>query len=182
MAPAAIALVAIGSAMSAYGQYRQGEAAKAAGSFNEDVAAANAEAARKKAAYEEEIQRDKLKKIMGRQRTLYAKAGVNIDEGSPLLMLMETAEEAERDAQAIRYGGDVAATQMLNQGRMAAFQGEQAYKAGMIGAGSTFLTGLGSAMMGYAKLKPGGDTPTMTPQNAYNTIYGPGGVNPYNGW
>ncbi len=153
LAIAALVTAGVGTGMSAYGQYKQGEAAKAAGSAAEDVAAANAEAIRDKAAYEEEIQRDKLKKIMGRQRTLYAKAGVNIDEGSPLLALMQSAEEGERDAQAIRYGGEVNAAQQLNQGRMAAFQGEQAYQAGIMSAGSTFLTGLGNAGMGYGKVK-----------------------------
>ncbi len=151
----AMAVSAAGAAMSAYGQYRQGEAAKAAGSAAEDIAAANAEAIEKKTTYEEEMQRDKLKKIMGRQRALYAKAGVNINEGSPLLMLMETAEEGERDVQAIRYTGEVNRATALNQGRMAAFQGEQSYNAGMISAGSTFLTGLGQSGMSYAKFKNG---------------------------
>jgi hypothetical protein len=146
----AMAVMGIGTAVSAYGQYRQGQAAKAAGDLAEEVSIANAEAARTKAAYEEAIQRDKLKKLMGRTRTLYAKAGVDISEGSPLLMLMEQAEEGERDAQAIRYGGEVNAASSLNQGIMAGYQGEQAYNAGMISAGSTFLTGLGqTGIAGY---------------------------------
>lgn len=167
LALAALITAGVGTGLSAYGMYRQGESAKAAAGFNEDVAAANAEAARSKAAYEEEVQREKLKRMMGRTRALYAKAGVNLDEGSPLLSLMQQTEEAERDAQAIRYNGDVAATQALNQGRLAAFQGNQAYQAGMIGAGSTFLTGMGKAMMSYGMASGGGGRGNFTPSTPY---------------
>jgi hypothetical protein len=153
LALAALITAGVGTSLSAYGMYQQAESAKAAASASEDIAAANAEAARSKAAYEEELQRDKLKTIMGQQRSRYAAAGVGINTGSPLLMLQETAAEGEKEALAIRWGGEVNAANYLNQGIMAGYEGEQAYTAGMLSAGSTFLTGLGQSGMTYYQYK-----------------------------
>ena len=54
--------------------------------------------ARQEGKYEEAASRERLKKLMGTQRSLYAKAGVDISSGSPLLMLAETAAEGEMEA------------------------------------------------------------------------------------
>jgi hypothetical protein len=68
-------------------------------------------------------------------------------------MLQETAAEGEKEALAIRYGGDVSAANYLNQASLAEYKGEQAYTAGVLSAGSTFLTGLGSTGTSYYQYK-----------------------------
>lgn len=152
IAIAALATSLVGTGLSAYGQYRQGQAQQQAYEYNAKVAEANAEAQKTETTYEEQQSHERLRRLMGTQRTLYAKAGVDLSSGSPLLVLAETAAEGAEEIQAIRYGGDVAATKELNQARLDRMYGKNTYNAGMIGAGSTFLTGLGQAGTQYASM------------------------------
>ena len=153
MAPAALVVTAIASTMAAYGSYRQGQYAKRAGEYNAQIAERDAEMAAQKAEYDAEASTRKFKMLMGKQRALYSKSGVDISKGSPLLMLTLQAEEAERERQAIYYGGDVASQQERSRAEMSRFQGEEAAIAGRIGAGSTFLTGLGNVGTDYYNYK-----------------------------
>lgn len=148
---AALIALGAGAITSAYGSYRQGQAAEEAGRFNAEVSEANAQAARDKAAYEEQLYDRKARQLMGRQRVLYAKAGVDITEGSPLLVMATQAADVERDKWAIRYGGDVSATQELNKARIYRYQGKQGSMAGKIGAIGNIFSGVGT--LGLSKLK-----------------------------
>jgi len=143
-----------GTGLSAFGQMRSGQAQKAAYDYNAQVATGEAGTARAVAAREEEVHRAKLQRMLGTQRALYGEGGVDIGSGSPLLTMMSTAEEGEREAEFIKYGGEVSATEKLNEARASRFYGKQARAAGNIGAGSTFLTGLGQAgLTGYSMMK-----------------------------
>lgn len=153
MAEAALIVTAIGSTIAALGTLRQGQYAKKAMEYNAQIAERESEAARQKAEFDAEASARKFKSIMGRQRALYSKAGVDITKGSPLLMLSWQAEEAERERQAILYGGNIASQQERNKTTMFRFQGSEAAKAGVIGAGSTFLTGLGNVGSDYQRWK-----------------------------
>ncbi len=155
-----------GTGLSAFGQYQSGQAQKGAYDYNAKVAESEAGVARAGAAREEEVHRAKLQRLMGTQKALYGAAGVDITGGSPLLTLMSTAEEGEREAEFIKYGGEVEATRSLNEARMNRFYGKQAYKSGIFGAGSTFLKGLGQAGLSYVGMR----TPKTTP-----SYYGWGG-------
>ncbi len=135
----AIAASVAGTAMSAIGQYRAGQAQEAANEYNAQIT-------ERKAVQEEQASRDRLRKLMGTQRAMYAKAGVNLSSGSPLLVLAETAAEGEKEALNIRYGGQ-------EESNLQRFYGTQAKKAGTIGAASTLLTGLGQAGTSYYDLK-----------------------------
>ena len=85
---------------------------------------------------------------MGRQRALYAKAGVDITTGSPLLILADTAMQAQIESERIRRAGQSEAEIQRYYGRLAASSGKtQAF--------STFLTGLGKAATDYYSLKKG---------------------------
>ncbi len=141
-----------GTGLSAFGQYRAGQAQKGAYDYSAKVAEAEAGVARAGAAREEEVHRAKLQRMLGTQRALYGAAGIDITSGSPLLTMMSTAEEGEREAEFIKYGGEVSATEKLNEARANRYYGKQSSTAGKIGAGSTFFTGLGEAGLGYAKL------------------------------
>ena len=138
---AAIAAVA-GAAISAYGQIQQGKQAKEASEYNARIAERDAAAARAKAEFDADTSARKFQSLLGKQRALYAKAGVDIAEGSPLLMMTLQAEEAERDRQAIIYSGKTAEQSDLDRAGLSRMTGSNAQKAGYIGAGSTFLTGL----------------------------------------
>jgi hypothetical protein len=96
---------------------------------------------------QEETSRLEWTRLMGRQRSLYAKAGVDLTSGSPLLVLADTAMKAEQEQARISTAGKSEATLDRYYGEMAAY-------AGKMGAWSTFLTGLGKAGMDLYKLYP----------------------------
>lgn len=139
MAPAipyiAYGVMAAGTALSAYGQYQSGKT-------QEKVANYNAQLQKRESVETELSARDRLRKLMGRQRALYAKAGVDLTEGSPFLSLAYTAEEGEKEALRIRRGGKESYDATTYEGRAAR-------SAGNIGAGSTFLSGLGRTTSNY---------------------------------
>lgn len=159
----------LGTGLSAYGQYQSGQAQKSAYNYNATIATQEADVARAKAAREEQIHRDKLKRLIGTQTALFGAAGVDIGSGSPLLTLMSTAEEGEKEAQWIKYGGEVEATERLNEAKLNRYYGKQAGRAGRLSAGSTFLTGLGQAGLGYAGMNRA--KPQLRP---YSGSYGGG--------
>lgn len=152
----ALGISAVGTGLSAVSQYQQGQTAAAAYEYNAKVAEAEGRARKQKAGLEEEQSREKLKRILGTQRALYAKAGVDITSGSPLLTMMDTAMEGEKEAQLIRYGGEVEEAQAINQARLQRMYGAGARRAGTVGGVSTFFTGLGQAGTQYARIKKGG--------------------------
>jgi hypothetical protein len=143
------------TAMAAYSSYEQGKTQKDAYDYNARVNEQNAKAVREKSILDEEQSRERTKRLIGHQRTLYAKAGVDLSSGSPLLNFAETAAEGEEEAMAIRAGGNVGANQELNQATLNRFYGQNAKTAGSIGAASTFLSGLGQAGTAYAQGEKG---------------------------
>jgi hypothetical protein len=141
----AAAAVIAGSAISAYGSIRQGKKAEEAAEANAQIAEKDARMATEKAEYDAATSAKEYKVLMGRQKALYAKAGVSLNEGSPLLMMSYQAGEAERERQAILYGGKTAEQASLDRANLFRMTGSEAKKAGYITGGSTFLTSLGSA-------------------------------------
>jgi len=125
-----LAVQAFGTIQSAMQQRQAGEAEAAAAEYN-------ARLAERKGIQEEEIARKKLKQLLGTQRALYAKAGVDLSSGSPLTVLADTAAEGEKEALNIRTGAQETAD-------LYRFQGRQAKKTAKYQSRSTLLTGLGS--------------------------------------
>ena len=135
---AAIPYIAAGAGtlMSMKGQQQAGEAQKEGNEYNARITETEG-------AYAEEQARLKLKRLLGTQRALYAKAGVDITSGSPLLVMADTAAEGEKERMYTEYGYKSRAKQLR-------LYGEQAEKAGQIGATSSFLSGLGKIGTMYA--------------------------------
>ena len=98
----AIGAMVAGTAVAAYSSYQQGKAQEQAYEYNAQVAEANVQSQKTKAYLDENQQRNRIKRLMGTQRTLYAKAGVDLTSGSPLLVLADTASEGEKSALNIR--------------------------------------------------------------------------------
>lgn len=119
------------AAASTYAAYET----KRAGEREEGVREVRAQQIERKAREEEAESREKVKRLLASQRALYAKAGVDITSGSPLLVMVETEEEGEEEALAIRRGGREGAA-------MERFYGSEARKAGKRKAFGTLLTGL----------------------------------------
>lgn len=136
------AVAAAGVAASAYGQYASAQTQEKAYKYNEAIT-------KRKGAQEEQAHRDRLRKLLSSQRALYAKAGVDLSSGSPLLVMEETAYEGEKEALAIRTGAQ-------EESSLLRFYGSSASRAGTIGSGGTLLTGLGQTGMNYAAYKKAG--------------------------
>jgi hypothetical protein len=135
MAPA-IPFISIG--LGALGTIGSGMSQKSAGDAEQAAYYYNARMVLRKTMEEREASREEFANLMGRQRSLYAKAGVDMNSGSPLLVYMDTALKAARESQRLKRAGEEEAGLLRMQGAAAA-------KAGRTARNWTFLTGLGKA-------------------------------------
>jgi hypothetical protein len=147
-AAAGYVVAAIGTAASAYGQVQQGQNQSAWASYNAKMAERDARTAEQNAKYAAAQKRKETKRMLGRQRALYGKAGVTM-EGSPLIVQQETAAEGEMDALMIERGYSIEAQRLRAEKELYKVQGAAARKAGYWGAGTTLLTSAGKAARQY---------------------------------
>lgn len=138
------ALSAIGTAVSAIGSIASGVQQQKVANYNAEVAENNAVAERQRASYEADMIRDDRKRVIGAQRASGAAAGLDISTGTPVAVLGDTYAQSEMDVLARLYGGESAATAYQNDAKRFRAEGKAAKTAGIIGAGSTLLTGLGN--------------------------------------
>ena len=131
----------VGAATSAYASYESGrqqqKVSKANARMLENEAAQAKYAAKVKAGqYRKEAARR-----MAQMRAGYAASGVATTEGTPLLVLMESASEAATDEERIRQGGEMDAWGLMARAGIQRTAGESAASRGALGAGSSLLGG-----------------------------------------
>lgn len=139
--PAAAAVVTvIGGAVSAYGQNQAGKYAAA-------VAAQNAKNSDTLAGQTEQIglqdelrARMQIRQILGKQRATAAANGLDVNTGSALDIMAETAGIGETDATMVRANAYRDAWGYRTQGANYRAEGAMARSAGRYGAASTLLT------------------------------------------
>jgi hypothetical protein len=145
-----MAVVALaGTAVSVAGQASAASQQRKMGEYQAKVAEKQAIETAQAAEFEAGKERENTRKLLSMQRARYANAGVTF-EGSPLLVMEQTAADAELDAQAIVWGGGVRAGGYQSQAGMSLWEGNTLYQAGMIKAGSTLLTGASKAYSSYS--------------------------------
>jgi hypothetical protein len=150
----AVAMQVASFAVTAIGQRQQGKAAQQAANYNAAIQRNQAIAAQQKAEFDADRQRQQAAAQRASARAGYAKGGVAL-EGTPLLFLESSAEQAELDAQALIYGGNVQATGFQAQANLSELEGRSAARAGTMAAGTTLLTGAGEASNTYQTLTKG---------------------------
>lgn len=128
-----------GTALTAYGQYKAGQAQGQA----MDVSAQRTEREAEEREFNERI---RLRRLLSSQRAKYGKAGVDPFAGSPLMVMAETEILGEKGIGFIRTTG-------LETAEQERATGERYRTAGTVGAGTTLLTGLGSTGIKYYKKK-----------------------------
>lgn len=152
-------LALAGAAVSAVGTIQQGQAAKAAGAYNNRVQQQNAitsEALAKDAEdrgrIAEQRQRQQTASLMGRQQAVLAAKGIDLGSGTPLDILSQSAEYGELDALTIRHnasnealGYRVQANNQRTSGQMALLEGKNAATGSYYQAGGTLLGGASKA-------------------------------------
>lgn len=120
------ALGTIGTAVSTVGALSAGRAEAGASQFNAD-------AARQEAASREAAQRTAAQRQLGSIRAGVSKSGATM-EGTPLMVLSESAANAEIDALNTRYSGQ-------REGALYDSRARNARTAGYMRAGTSLLTG-----------------------------------------
>ena len=140
----------IGTAVSAVGAIKQGNAANAAAKFNAQVASNNATSSRAVAA--ENAQRER-RNALRRQGTMRA----NMGSGAAWDLIEDQAMEDELGLLSIIHEGDLQASNFETQSVLERSRGVTAQQAGRFGAASTLLTGGASAFTTFGGSP---DTPT----------------------
>ena len=143
---AVIAASILSAAVTAYSSYAQGQAASQAARYNARVAEQQAESARQAAAADAETRRRQLDRVLGAQRARYGASGVIPSEGSPLLVMMESEEEAALDVARVRHGGAAAAHGLGLESSILRRQARQASRAGFLSGTAALLTGVSSLL------------------------------------
>lgn len=152
---ASLAATAAAAGVSTYAAVEQGKTQREIGKYNQQVAENQAEVARQAAAQREEQHRDQIRRLSARQAAAYGAAGVEIGEGSPLLVMSDTAKQGALDALRIRYGGEAQATGYESQGQLAGYTSQRAAQASYVGAGATLLSGAAQTTgMAYKATRP----------------------------
>jgi hypothetical protein len=171
----AIYLAIAGASTAAYSQYQQGKSAAANAkaeaawhAYNAKVAENEAEAERKAAEFEAQQQNRQAKQLKARQRALIGASGVTT-EGSPLLVLEDTAAQLALENAQIREQGARRVSAYKSQSildfskaRSVSKSAKGYSRAGLLSAGGTLLQGLGTAAYMKSQLpgKIGSGLPT----------------------
>ena len=166
--PITIGLI-IGGSLTAASKIQQGRAARQAGRTKEAIAQRNALLAERQAEAEQQAaiaeareQEREGKAFKGRQRAAIAKAGV-LARGTPLSVLVETAEVLEAERLTILREGAISASQrkaqagiLRAQGAAAKERGKAAGRAANLAAAGTILTTVGTVGISRSQrgLKP----------------------------
>jgi len=166
MAVSAIIGIVI-AAVQAYAAYEQGQAQQEVYDYNAKVARQQAESAKQAATLQAEADRERSRRILGRQRALYGVAGVEVDAGSPLLIQADSARQAELNAQTIEWRGAVTAGNFMQESVLDRFMGRASARAGTFGAGTSLLKGAGGAVTTYYGNQKGPITVPSTSVQAY---------------
>ena len=142
----AAAFMIAGTLVSTVGAMQEAGAKSSAAKYNAQVAEMQAKSIEASG----KLEADKIKrqkgKMMGRQKALYAKAGVLSFLGSPLEVVADTAAQYELDIATSQYNVKVGAQRYRSEAQQSRQMAGQYKRAGYVGAGSTLLTGLGKSV------------------------------------
>ena len=158
-----IALVAIaaGTAVTAYGQYQQGQAQERAANYQAAVQDRNAQIAKQTAEYDAERQSSRLRRAIGSQRAAVLASGIQM-EGTALDLQQDTVQQGEMDRLAILYGGEINYQNARSEAELSRMQGKAAAQAGTTAAFGTVLGGFGQTYAAGTKMGVFGKKPTGT--------------------
>lgn len=171
-ASAATALAVGGAAATAVGAYKQGRAQSAANNaqaeaamanvaaanFNADLLDQNAEIAAAQGRVAQELQQRQSSRQIGSMIAAYGASGVQVDSGSPLDVLADSARTAELDRLTIGYNTDLQVKNYRDQAqlqRMSAQQGVLAAatynSAARAASTSGYINAFGAGLNAYAQ-------------------------------
>lgn len=153
-----VAVTVAAAAASAYATYSASQAQEQAYKYNAKEAERQAEMAQQQTKFKAQQQAEHDARARAKARAITGASGVEVGQGSSLLVDLDSAKQAELNYQAIRYQGEAQVRALQSQATLDRFQGNVAARQGLIGAGASLLGGAADAGMNYAK------TPTSTPK------------------
>jgi type II secretory pathway component PulK len=164
-----IALTVAAAAASAYAQYSASEAQSQAMKYNAQESERQAEMAAEQAKFAAQQQTEKDKRTRAAARAIQGTSGVEVGEGSSLLVDLDSARQAELNYQSIRYQGESQVRNLTSQAQLDRFQARSTQRQGLIGAGSTLLAA-GASIAGKMYTPRTTATPkTITVPSDYGT-------------
>lgn len=138
------AVAAVGSAaVGGYSAIQSGRAQKKATAYNARVAENEAVKSRNIATEKENIHREKVQQLVGKQRAQAGAAGVDLGFGSAFQLQEDTEIMGEADALRIRDYGDSQVQSLQQQSMLQRYKGDAAVQQGYLGAGGSLLQGVG---------------------------------------
>lgn len=133
-------LIGGATALSVFGKLQEGKAAEEAATFNAGILRQRAQSERDSANAEAADFERRQGAALAGARAARAGTGVTF-EGSPLLVDTATVREIVLGAERMRHGGEKRGRILETEADLAEMTGDQARKAGYIGAGRSLLTG-----------------------------------------
>lgn len=151
---AAASVAVIGSAVSAYGMYAQGQAQKKMGDYNAKVQQQNAAMKIQQAQYSSMLLAQRNQRLRGSQAANAGKSGIDIS-GSTGDVMYDSALQGSLDQQTAIYKGEVGSNESISAGNISQAEGAAGQYSSYFGAAGSILGGVGAAA-GYAgRMKPG---------------------------
>jgi hypothetical protein len=152
-----LAAIAASTAVTAYGQYQQGQAQERASNYQAAVQERNAQIAKQNAEYDAQRQSSRLRRAIGSQRAAVLASGIQM-EGTALDLQQDTVQQGEMDRLAILYGGETAYQNAKSEAELSRMQGKAAAQAGTTAAFGTVLGGFGNVGMAGRRMGMFGGT------------------------
>ena len=163
----------MGFAMQAVGSIYQGIQAQRTADYNAAVAKEEAKTTEVLTDIAIARHRRDAKKLQSAQIARYGAAGVTL-EGSPILVMADSAADAELDEALIKFEGQSKASALRSEVRLHKIHGKDALTGAFIRAGSTLLPGVVDKIKGSSLLTQKA-TPAMSGSmkgTRYNPKYG----------
>ncbi len=124
------------------GQYEAGQAEKSAYDYNATITLQNMQA-------QMIASQQRYSALLGKQASAYARAGVDVASGSPLLVMAATSARGAQQGEQIEQAGTEEANLQRYYGKIAAWQGE-------MGGIGTFLSGMTKSIAPLFQAVPSG--------------------------
>jgi hypothetical protein len=121
----------------ALGNWQQGETAEKIGVYNQALLNQQATRKRQVGAIQATQFLRRGSQLQGRQMAGFAAMGARLDTGTPADVMAKTIDEINYDAQMIRWNTEAEATELINRGNLARYEGEsRGYGYNIAGYGS----------------------------------------------
>ena len=142
-------LMGVGTAVSAYGSYEQGQTQKKVADYNAKMQRQAADDALQRGSIASAEHQDKVRKMIGRQTAIGGASNLDLSGGSFQQVQDQTQQYGQLDSLRLMSNAQREAWGMNASADITEWQGNRAQTAGYIGAGASLLSGASNSYFGY---------------------------------